>query len=317
MLNDIFKTVGPIIAAAMAGKFENTEFRFDNGKFHVDGDWDGVPVEDFDLTQTPPEKIVVLGAVRVFIAEGKTFRIQTPGEGPSLVRLAQREGKLVIARRDRESATAEASTVEITMPAPRSVTLAGAGFVEIGALADDAGVSITGSGSVMLNGVTCTRLKAKVLGSGRLHAIGSVEHLKLVSAGSGEADLAQLDVGKAQITITGSGSARLACDGEVEAKMMGSGNVTVYGRARSRVQSLGSGRFNCLPRDDRDDRGKGEPDAPEPPKPPEPPKSGGAAAKAKGASPKSKPAKATKATKPAKPAKPARKKRKAPASKSE
>ena len=312
MLNDIFKTVGPIIAAAMAGKFEHTEFRFDDGKLRFDGDWDGVSLDEFDLTQAAPEKVVVFGPNRVKITEGKTFRIQLQGEATDAIRFSQRDGKLVVARRNGGAGETGPTTVEITMPAPRSVTLVGAGFIEIDALAEDASVCITGSGSIGLNNAACTRLKAKLLGSGRLQAKGSVERLKLVSAGSGGADLAELEAGKAQITITGSGSTRLACDGEVEAKMMGSGNITVFGRARCRVQSFGSGRFNCLPRHDRDAGDNGEPEVPQPPKPPKPPKSGGAAAKPKRA------AAANKASKPAKAAKPARKpakKRKAPATK--
>jgi len=52
-----------------------------------------------------------------------------------------------------------------------------------------------------------------------------------------------------KVTITGSGDATFACDGEVAANIMGSGHVTVRGSARCRVQSMGSGSLVVEPRE--------------------------------------------------------------------
>ena len=42
-----------------------------------------------------------------------------------------------------------------------------------------------------------------------------------------------------------SGNATFASDGDVNANIMGSGNVTVKGRARCKVKTMGSGSLVC------------------------------------------------------------------------
>ncbi|MCR2834447.1 DUF2807 domain-containing protein [Parerythrobacter lacustris] len=304
MLNDIFKSLGPIIAATVAGKFDRGEFRFDNGKFQFGGDWEGVPLDEIDLTQTAPDKILVLGPAAVRIAKGETFRIHAAGEGADSLRFSLRDGKLVIARRDAGSDGTETAKVDLTLPAPRSLAVMGSGSLEAGSLTSEAKISVAGSGSIRLEEIDCERLRVNLMGSGHLQATGKAAKLKLVSAGSGVSDLAGLEAGKARLSVTGSGSIHLASDGEIVAKMMGSGNITVLGRARCQVQSMGSGRFNCVPRDGSDDEGEATaaPAPPKPPKPPRSPKSGSNAAK---------PRKPAKTKKPAKVAKRATKSRKA------
>lgn len=292
MLNDIFKSLGPIIAAAMAGKFDHGEFRFDNGKFHFGGDGEGVPLEELDLTQPAPEKILVLGPAAVRITKGDTFRVRTDGEAAGGLRFSLRDGKLVIARRDAGENGATMPMVDLTLPAPRSLGVMGSGSLEAGSLASDAKISVAGSGSIRLASIDCERLRVNLMGSGRLQADGKVAKLKLVSAGSGVSELGGLEADKARVAVTGSGSIRLASDGEIEAKLVGSGNITILGRARCQVQSMGSGRFNCIPRDGRDDEG----DAPVPPAPPKPPKSGSDTAKPRKAAKTRKSAKAAKRT---------------------
>lgn len=294
MLNNIFKTVGPLVVAAMAAKFENGEIRFDDGKFRFDSDFRGVTLDELDLTQDAPSKIMVFGSTQVRIVEGKTFRIKAEGGSSESLRFALENGKLAITRRDPPEGADGPAQIEIAMPAPRALALAGSGAIECNALAETAKVSVAGSGSIALTGISSEKLTAKLMGSGRLKAEGSVQRLKLAAMGSGSADLADLDAEKARMVITGSGSASLSSDGEVEAKMMGSGNVTVYGRAACRVQSIGSGRFVCRTERKPGDDDGGEPEAPVPPKPPKPPKSGGAAAKPKKPRKRSKPKKAGK-----------------------
>ena len=67
------------------------------------------------------------------------------------------------------------------------------------------------------------------------------------STGTGNGDMAGLSVDKADITIAGTGNARLASDGLVSASIVGSGTVTVRGKAQCKVSSVGSGRLDCAP----------------------------------------------------------------------
>lgn len=271
MLNDIFKSIGPIIAAAMAGKFESGDFRFDGGKVHFDGGWEGVPLSEFDQTQAAPEKVLVAGPTKVRIAQGEVFRIATDGEGAASVRFALRNGKLAVTRDGSGGDASLPCVVDIIMPPPRNLSVVGAGSIKSSTLAAEAKVSVAGSGSIRLDGIDCERLKASLMGSGRVEARGNVGRLKLASAGSGESELSHLVAASANLTVTGSGAVELASDGEIEAKIMGSGSITIHGRARCQVQSMGSGRFNCIPRDPGDDSAE---QAPKPPKPPKPLKSG-------------------------------------------
>ena len=75
------------------------------------------------------------------------------------------------------------------------------------------------------------------------------DELNLSVAGSGNADMADLLVDSAKVTIAGSGNVVFASDGKVKAHLMGSGMVTVRGAARCKVQSVGSGCLVCEPRD--------------------------------------------------------------------
>ena len=60
--------------------------------------------------------------------------------------------------------------------------------------------------------------------------------------------MAGLQAGGADIAVAGSGDAEFASDGRVEASIMGSGTVTVNGRADCTVSSMGSGKLAELPR---------------------------------------------------------------------
>ena len=56
-----------------------------------------------------------------------------------------------------------------------------------------------------------------------------------------------LKVDKAEISIAGSGRAQFASDGTVEARIMGSGDVSVTGSAKCTVNAMGSGTLRCSP----------------------------------------------------------------------
>ncbi len=270
MFNDILRAVGPIVAAAMAarsGKFDSGQFRFDNGHFHFDSELEGAPLEELDLTGGAPEKIVLFGSTHVRIIKGKTFRIKTVGDGADALRFSLSEGRLAITRSNRPGDPDGSASVKITMPAPRSLVIAGSGVIETGTLAKSAKIVIAGSGAIELTGIASERLKANIMGSGHLRASGAVDRLKLNIAGSGSAEMAGLEAAKAKIAVAGSGNAAFASDGTVEASMMGSGCVTIHGRARCSVHSMGSGQIRCIPREEAAPKQKPKPGKRAKPKP--------------------------------------------------
>jgi len=239
-----FEALGPMVAMAAA----NGGFRCEDGKFGTEG-MEGVPLAELDLSGDTPEIVKLLGADVVRISEGKEFTIAVEGEEDAKERMRFRvtDGALTILRERENWRGGPSATVTITMPAPRRLELLGSGVIHADALADEAKIAIMGSGKVETHDIDIASLKVKFAGSGSYKASGKAGELKIAIAGSGSARLGGLKADKVEIAITGSGDAVFASDGEVNAKIMGSGQVTVRGSARCRVKSFGSGTLVCEP----------------------------------------------------------------------
>lgn len=239
-----FEAMGPMVAMAMA----NGAFKCEDGKFSMNTK-EGSPLAELDLSGDTPDTIKLLGADVVRISRGKDFTIAVEGEeeAKERMRFLAEDGALLIMR-DREGwRGGPSATVTITMPAPRKLELLGSGAIHCEALADEAKVAIMGSGKIETHDLDIESLKVKFAGSGTYKASGKVGTLDLSIAGSGSARMGRLKAGRAEIAITGSGDAVFASDGEVVAKIMGSGQVTVRGSARCKVKSFGSGTLVCEP----------------------------------------------------------------------
>ena len=92
------------------------------------------------------------------------------------------------------------------------------------------------------------------------------ERLEFNVAGSGNLRARRLKVGSAEVNIAGSGGGEFASDGTVRANVLGSGDVTVYGRADCKISAMGSGKLHC--RDGETAWSGDEPKAPPAPEPP-------------------------------------------------
>lgn len=267
MFNDILKAVGPMVAAAVANKagdfnkefskgafsgggFGKGRFRFESGAFGFDSDFAGKRLDELDLTADAPRKLVLFGPDRVRVSEGPSFRVKVEGGDADAVRFSQKNGTLGVMRSSRQhDGTDEETVISVTMPAPEGLVIAGSGTIETDSLAEAAKITIAGSGAIEIANVAAEKLKVAIMGSGRLKANGRVEKLKLNIAGSGLAEMEGLEVERAKVAVAGSGNSAFSSDGKVEAHLVGSGLVTVYGRARCSVQSMGAGRLRCVPRD--------------------------------------------------------------------
>jgi len=225
-LDELFKNLG-YIAATIGSQMR-------------EGAFEGVPLEELDLTGPAPQKISLCGPAQVVLSEGEVFRVDVEA-GPSgeqvLFKLG--EERLNVSGGDRDA------VVRVTLPAPRKISVAGSGRMTAEKLAKDGEVSIAGSGRLELAAVEGGKVKLSIAGSGRLAADGHVDELELSIAGSGVCDAEGLVAEKASVHIAGSGDAIFACNGEVEAHLVGSGNVIVRGSARCSVHSMGSGSVTC------------------------------------------------------------------------
>lgn len=212
---------------------------------------EGKKLADLDLTGTAPNKVMLLGPDSVRIATGDKLAITVEGDPQvtEAMRFTLKDGTLGILRKSGKWDGDEGrATINVTMPAPSKLMMAGSGRIDAAALASDkARVTIAGSGTVETSRVETAELKVDIAGSGSYRAAGNAKTLKLSMAGSGDARLEGLKVVDAKIDIAGSGDSAFASDGTVRANIMGSGEVRVIGRATCTVKSMGSGRLVCEP----------------------------------------------------------------------
>ncbi len=235
----------PLAAIALAAALSGC----DGAQIKINGE-DGKKLADLDLTGTAPDELVLLGPDEVKITEGAKLAITVDGDADAAaaMRFTLKDGKLAILRKDAQwgkGASGKTVIVNVTMLAPRELTMAGSGKIASAALASTANIVIAGSGLVETPNVSGDVIEVNLGGSGTYRAAGNIRTLKLKIAGSGSAELDALKAEQAKVTIAGSGSARFASDGEVGANIMGSGEVTVRGRARCKVSAMGSGRLIC------------------------------------------------------------------------
>ena len=244
-LKSVLRGVAPLAALVLAAAASSG-----CNKMHVslNGE-EGIKLSELDLTGTPPSKVALLGPDTVRIATGEILAISVDGdpEVAGQMRFTLKDGTLGILRKNGKSSD-ETVTVNVTMPAPKKLVMAGSGKIVSPQLASDsARVTIAGSGTVETDSVATDSLKVEIAGSGSYRAAGSAKALKLSIAGSGDARLDALKVDDARVDIAGSGDTAFASDGTVKANIMGSGEVRVIGRATCKITAMGSGRLVCEP----------------------------------------------------------------------
>lgn len=245
-LKSFLRGVAPLAALAVAAAASGG---CDKMHLSLNGE-EGKKLADLDLTGAPPSEVVLLGPDTVRISQGDKLAISVDGD-PGMteqMRFTLKDGTLGILRKDGKWSGDETVTVNVIMPAPRKLMMAGSGKIFSPAISgDSARVTIAGSGTVETDAVATGSLKVEIAGSGSYRAAGSAKKLKLTIAGSGDARLDALKVDDAKVDIVGSGDAAFASDGMVKAKIMGSGEVRVIGRATCKVTAMGSGRLVCEP----------------------------------------------------------------------
>ncbi|HEX3759206.1 MAG TPA: head GIN domain-containing protein [Kofleriaceae bacterium] len=108
---------------------------------------------------------------------------------------------------------------------------------------DLSSLAVSGTGSIAITGVANDRLAMDVSGTGAIKASGSTGALNVQLSGTGEVsgkDLAAKDV---VVDIHGTGSARLNATRSVDARISGTGSLSVHGhpaQIKKSVTGLGS-----------------------------------------------------------------------------
>ncbi len=242
-LDKFAKAFAPIIAVVMAAGVSGC----DAANIRLNGE-EGKPLSELDLTGPAPDEVVLLGPDEVRITPGDKLAITVEGDAAvkDQMRFTLKDGALGVLRKDKTfSGDDKIAIVNVTMPAPKELVMAGSGKITAAALASSVKVTIAGSGLIETPAVQGDSLDLTIAGSGNYRAAGNVRRLDLTIAGSGSAAIDALKAETVKVTIAGSGSAAFASDGDVDATIMGSGDVTVKGRARCKVSAMGSGKLVC------------------------------------------------------------------------
>ena len=227
------------------------------------GDKEGVPLAELDMSGEAPTEIVLAGPDKVIVRDGPEMDIDVSGDADAVDALRfSIDGETLAISREKDSWKGKgAATVTVTLPEVNGVVLAGSGDVEIEKMTRRAEVTIAGSGTAKVAELNAETFDMTIAGAGDFEAAGSVDRLDMTIAGSGRAKMAGLKVERADISVAGSGDAEFSSDGKVEASIVGSGRVTVLGRADCTVSAVGSGKLNCKP-------AASDADQPAPPAPP-------------------------------------------------
>lgn len=268
------KAMGPIIAVALAAGVAGCD-GLKGTNVSINGE-EGKPLAELDMSGAAPDEIVLAGPDEIRVSTGEKLAITVEGDQAvkDQLRFSIKDGSLAIHRKGEMFGSGSAiAIINVTMPAPKEVVMAGSGKITAANLANKANVTVAGSGTIETTAIASESLDLTIAGSGNFRAVGNVKTLDLTIAGSGSAQMDALRVDKADVSIAGSGSTAFTSDGEVEASIMGSGNVTVKGRARCTLSSMGSGKLVCeTPVQQKDGVTPEVPLPPEAPAAPESPK---------------------------------------------
>ena len=120
-------------------------------------------------------------------------------------------------------------TIHITMPTVKNLSIGGSGEI----IGED---TFNNLGEV----------KFSIAGSGMIEFKGSASSAKVNIAGSGDARLADMELGDCKVSIAGSGDAMVDVSGDLNISIAGSGDVRYKGSPKVKSSIAGSGNVRSM-----------------------------------------------------------------------
>jgi hypothetical protein len=189
----------------------------------------------------------------VFLTQGPVQKIEIEGDKAALeeIETVVNDATLKIRTKDKFHGNIGKVSVYITMPEINGLSVAGSGDISARSdiRTDELDLNVSGSGSILFNGLSAREVSATITGSGNIDisAGQAGSELDVVITGSGSFSAEGFSVEEADVTITGSGSARVWAVKELESNITGSGNVVYKGEPQVNASSTGSGRTRSIP----------------------------------------------------------------------
>ncbi len=194
------------------------------------------------------DKVQVAGFYDVTLVAGNEGTIVVKGEENLLdhVSITVEDGALKIAtEKGVKISPSQGHDIVLTVPfeSLSEVSLAGSGDIrsESKIAASKFETKLTGSGDIKLT-VDAKEVDATVTGSGDMTLKGKTGDFTCRVTGSGDLSAFDLDSEKVSTTVSGSGDCRVWCDGALEARVTGSGDIQYKGDPKTKDTKVsGSG----------------------------------------------------------------------------
>jgi hypothetical protein len=136
---------------------------------------------------------------------------------------------------------------QLTVAELNGVTVRGAGRVKCAELqTDQLSVRVAGAGEVTIGSLSTGQLGVDVPGAGRVQLAGKATEQRVALTGAGTYRAPQLESQKAQVKLSGVGSATIWVVQELEASIQGVGSVEYYGSPSVSERITGVGRLVSL-----------------------------------------------------------------------
>lgn len=133
-------------------------------------------------------------------------------------------------------------------PAVEAMSVSGSGDIRAPRVErSDLTLDVSGSGSIDVASAVVNTLASRISGSGSLTVRGEVEELDVRISGSGNLHARDTTSQRAHFDISGSGSAMVRVEREIEGRISGSGSVVYSGQPQVSIRTSGSGRAVQMP----------------------------------------------------------------------
>ncbi len=183
--------------------------------------------EGRDVPEFARVKVVGSTDVSVVVGDEQTVHVSADDNLLPVIKTEVIDGELVVSS-DESYFTSIGVTVNVTVTALE-------------------GVSVTGSGDVVVVGVDAEAFDVRITGSGDVQVSGKAEQLTVTVAGSGDAALFGLISREAVVTVDGSGDVEVHATWSFDGEVRGSGDITYAGNPPTVGEST-SGSGDIEPR---------------------------------------------------------------------
>lgn len=207
----------------------------------------GFSVTDFD-------RIRVEGPFRVAVETGKSSTAHASGDREALDRVTiQTEGRTLILRADRQNwggspgkKPISSATIRLTTRSLRAITLIGGPQLSVAPLKGDRLVAtVEGSGQFDLAGVDVDRFDLLTVGSGTTKVSGKAKIMNIVARGSARIEGAAMVAHELTLATESADSIILGAGRSATVRSSGAGETTILGTPACAVTENGAGRVFC------------------------------------------------------------------------